>query len=596
MSRAAKALLKASLDGYKKYLWLSGFCVLVSVLAFYATPFVTSFTLDFVIVGDSSKIPDFLLRLLEAIGGRDYLLRHIYLCGAAILLFTLINCGFAYLRRQYNAYASEGMATQMQNVLYRRLQTVPYDYHKHISVGDIVQRCSSDVNTVRRFVGMQAMEIVRTAAMFITSLVIMFSIHPTMTLICMCVFPVLPVSSYVFFRRVQKRFQVTDEAEGALSAAVQENLTGVRVVRAFGQQRAQMDKFTALNWDYRDKATRLVHLLAVYWGLSDMIGYCQIGVALVAGVIFYNRGGFSLGNVTLFVMYTAMLTWPVRQLGRILSDMGKAGVSLNRLGEIMQTDPEAEPGLGLMTDMRKEIAFSNVSFHYEDGIDVLRDVNFMAKPGQVVGILGATGSGKSSLVQLMQRLYTATGGAITIGGVNVNDINGAHLRRNIGIVLQEPFLYSRSVLENIRMGAPHATEEEVINAAKAAAVHEDIMGFAQGYQTLVGERGVTLSGGQQQRIAIARALLQNAPILIFDDSMSAVDTETDTKIREALRNLNRNGIVFLISHRITTLCRADLILVLEEGAALQQGNHAELLAQDGPYKRIAQIQNFGGED
>ena len=595
MKISAKKLLHEAFRGYKKYLWLSGLCTVGAVFAFYATPFVTSFTLDYVIMGDSSKIPVFLLPLLTALGGRVYLLRHVFLCGGALLLFTLINSGFAYLRRRYSALAAEGMAKQMRDILYRRLQTAPYDYHKHISVGDIVQRCSSDVTMLRRFVDLQAMEIVRTLLMFATSLAIMFSIHVEMTLICMAVFPILPISSYVYFRYVQKLFTSTDEAEGALSAAIQENLTGVRVVRAFGQQRAEMDKFTALNKDYRDKATRLSHFLAFYWGISDAVGYCQIAAALIAGVLYYMKGGFSLGNVSLFIIYTAMLTWPVRQLGRILSDMGKAGVSLDRLGEIMETEPESEPGLALTADMHREIVFDKVSFHYEDGVDVLREVSFTAKPGQVVGILGATGSGKSSLVQLLQRLYPVTGGRIAIGDTDINDISSAHLRRNIGIVLQEPFLYSRSILENIRMAAPQASEDDVHATAQAAAVHEDIMGFAKGYDTLVGERGVTLSGGQQQRIAIARALLQKTPILIFDDSMSAVDTETDIKIRDALRQINREGIVFLISHRITTLCRADNILVLEDGAVTEQGTHAQLLERDGLYRRIAAIQNFGGE-
>jgi ATP-binding cassette, subfamily B, bacterial len=290
-----------------------------------------------------------------------------------------------------------------------------------------------------------------------------------------------------------------------------------------------------------------------------------------------------------------MLTWPVRQLGRILADMGKAAVSFGRLDDILSAPVESEPGKALKPDLSGNIVFDNVCFGYERYNDVLDGVSFTAKPGQTVAILGATGSGKTSLVQLLQRLYARTSGSITIGGADVNDIEHGHLRRNIGIVLQEPFLYSRTIMENIRICAPCAADEDVYCAARTASVHDVIESFEQGYETLVGERGVTLSGGQQQRVAIARTLMQNAPILIFDDSMSAVDSETDAAIRKSLFSLNRNGITFLISHRITTLREADNILVLEDGRITQQGTHRQLLRQQGLYRRIAEIQDAVSE-
>ena len=316
------------------------------------------------------------------------------------------------------------------------------------------------------------------------------------------------------------------------------------------------------------------------------------------GVIGVYRGTFTLGNVALFTTYVAMLTWPVRQLGRILADMGKAGVSLGRLDEILSAPVEQEPGKALAPSLSGDIVFDNVCFGYERYNDVLDGVSFTAKPGQTIAILGATGSGKTSLVQLLQRLYPRTAGSITIAGTDVNDIEHGHLRRNIGIVLQEPFLYSRTIMENIRICAPCSTKDDVYCAARTASVHDVIENFEQGYDTLVGERGVTLSGGQQQRVAIARTLMQNAPILIFDDSMSAVDSETDAAIRRSLLALNQDGITFLISHRITTLREADNILVLEDGRITQQGTHAQLIGQQGLYRRIAEIQDAvseGGE-
>ncbi len=579
------------LRGYRRYLVFAAVSVLLSTAFSYAVPYVTSFTLDYVIQGITTSTPAFLLPWIESIGGRAFFMRSLFVCGLALFLFTGMNCIFTFTRRQCIAYASEGMAMQLRNRLYRHLEDVPYDYHKHASTGDLVQRCTSDVDTVRRFVHLQLMEIVRTLVMFVFAAVVMFSVNVKMTLISLAFLPLLTVSSFIYFRYVQEYFTASDEAEGALSTMLQENLTGMRVVRAFGQQKSEIEKFTRLNSTFREKTYKLIRLLGFYWGLSDSVGYIQIGLSLCMGVIGVYQGTFTLGNVALFTTYVAMLTWPVRQLGRILADMGKAGVSLGRLDEILSAPVETEPGKALTPSLAGDIQFDSVCFGYDRYNDVLDGVSFTAKPGQTVAILGATGSGKTSLVHLLQRLYLRTGGTLTIAGTDVNDIEHGYLRRNIGIVLQEPFLYSRTIMENIRICSPCSTEEDVYCAARTASVHEVIESFEQGYGTLVGERGVTLSGGQQQRVAIARTLMQNAPILIFDDSMSAVDSETDAAIRRSLLLLNRDGITFLISHRITTLREADNILVLEDGRITQQGTHAELIHQEGLYRRIAEIQD-----
>ena len=584
-------LIGELMQGYRHNIVFATISVLLSTAFSYAVPYVTSFTLDYVIQGVTTSTPKFLLPIVESLGGREYFIRNLFICGIALLLFTGLNCLFTFTRRQNIAYASEGMATKLRNRLYRHLEDVPYDYHKHASTGDLVQRCTSDVDTVRRFVHLQLMEIVRTLVMFVLAAIVMFSVNVKMTLISLAFLPFLTVGSFIYFKYVQEYFTGSDEAEGALSTMLQENLTGVRVVRAFGQQKSEIDKFTKLNSTYREKTYKLIKLLGFYWGLSDSVGYIQIGLSLCMGVIGVYHGTFTLGNVALFTTYVAMLTWPVRQLGRILADMGKAGVSLGRLDEILSSPVEKEPGKALEPDLTGDIVFDNVCFGYERYNDVLDGVSFTAKPGQTIAILGATGSGKTSLVQLLQRLYVRTAGSITIAGTDVNDIEHGHLRQNIGIVLQEPFLYSRTIMENIRICAPCSTEEDVYFAARTASVHEVIENFEQGYDTLVGERGVTLSGGQQQRVAIARTLMQNAPILIFDDSMSAVDSETDAAIRRSLLALNQDGITFLISHRITTLREADKILVLEDGRITQQGTHGELIRQEGLYRRIAEIQD-----
>lgn len=446
-------LVRELLSGYRRYIVFASISVLLSTAFSYAVPYVTSFTLDYVIQGITTSTPKFLLPWIESLGGRAYFTRSLFVCGLALFVFTALNCIFTFTRRQNIAYASEGMAMKLRNRLYRHLEDVPYDYHKHASTGDLVQRCTSDVDTVRRFVHLQLMEIVRTLVMFVLAAIVMFSVNVKMTLISLAFLPFLTISSFVYFRYVQEYFTGSDEAEGALSTMLQENLTGVRVVRAFGQQKSEIEKFTKLNSTYREKTYKLIKLLGFYWGLSDCVGYIQIGLSLCMGVIGVYRGTFTLGNVALFTTYVAMLTWPVRQLGRILADMGKAGVSLGRLDEILSAPVEQEPGKSLAPSLSGDIVFDNVCFGYERYNDVLDGVSFTAKPGQTIAILGATGSGKTSLVQLLQRLYPRTAGSITIAGTDVNDIEHGHLRRNIGIVLQEPFLYSRTIMENIPASA-----------------------------------------------------------------------------------------------------------------------------------------------
>lgn len=578
------------ISGCRRYFLYTILATLLAALFAYLSPLVVSFTVDSIVGGKEMNLPGWLQGWIEGVGGREYLAAHLWLPALAVLLVQGLNGVCAYARGRCSAMGGEGTAKALRDALYRRLVRAPYAWHKASSTGDLVQRCTSDVETVRRFLQMQMMEVVRTIVMALVALSIMWPIHRQLTLLACSLLPLLIIFSFFYSRWVQKLFLAADEAEGAMTTALQENLTGMRVVRTFARQNEELEKFTGLNQDYRRKNLRLNNVMGVYWGSSDVMGYLQIALVMLAGVYLAVQGDVSLGTVMLFSTYSSMLTFPMRQLGRILADLVKADVSLKRLDEILTAPQEDEPGKALTPPIHGEVAFRDVSFAYPDGGEILHHVDFTVEPGQTIGILGSTGSGKSTLVHLLQRLYAPTGGQILIDGVDVQDIRQDYLRRHVGIVLQEPFLFSRTIGENIALGDPSAGEAERFDAARTACIHDVIEGFAEGYDTMVGERGVTLSGGQKQRVAIARMLVQKTPICIFDDSLSAVDAETDAAIREAL--LQRDtGTTILISHRISTLRGADSILVLENGRIIQRGTHEELAAREGLYRRICAIQN-----
>jgi ATP-binding cassette subfamily B protein len=403
--------------------------------------------------------------------------------------------------------------------------------------------------------------------------------------------PFIFAFAVIFFIKVKAAFKASDESEGRLSTVLQENLSGVRVVRAFARQKYEIDKFDEKNVEYRNLTYRLIRLLAWYWSVSDFLSLIQIIAVTVLGTYWAATGIITLGTLLAFSTYVGMLLWPVRQLGRVLTDMGKALVSIERIQEILDEPIEDLDEGDSLEKIKGNIEFENVSFYYEKGKSILDNVSFKVKQGQTVAILGPTGSGKSTLVGLLPRLYDNQEGSIKIDGIDVKKISKRVLRENIGIVLQEPFLFSKTLKDNIRLATSETEEKEIFKAAKVASVHDVIKSFDDGYETAVGEKGVTLSGGQKQRVAIARTIINGSPILIFDDSLSAVDTETDAAIRKRLKKLENKATTFIISHRLITLAEADIILVLDEGKIVQQGTHLDLIEQEGLYKRVWSIQN-----
>jgi ATP-binding cassette subfamily B protein len=576
--------------------------MVVGVLIGFVNPLLLAGTIDALVNAADNKLnamidlPAPLDAWFMARGGIPYLMNHLWIIAAILIALYAFGSIFQYLRGRWTAQASEQFAKSLRDRLYSHLQRLSYGYHVKAQTGDLIQRCTSDVDTIRGFLSSELVEIFRAIVMVVVAVVLLLRINVRMTLYSMILVPPLFVFAFAFFNLVRKYFKIADESEGKLSAVLQENLTGVRVVRAFGRASFEDDKFNRANDDLYGKSMKLIHLLSIYWGGSDLLSLLQTGITVVAGVLIIvaSPEQLSIGEMVVFISYISMLLWPIRQLGRILSDLGKAMVSFGRVSEILNTPPETDAPDAADYPIDRDVEFRHVGFNYDDGQVILKDINLTVKQGQTVAILGATGSGKSTMMHLLQRLYDVTQGEILIGGVNINSIRKEYLRSHVGLVLQEPFLYSRSVKNNIGIASRNSTDDMVFSAAQIACAHDFIQGFEKGYDTMVGERGVTLSGGQKQRVAIARTLLKQNDILIFDDSLSAVDTETDRAIRDALfqerADGTRHATTFIISHRLTTLAEADVIAVMQHGEIVQLGSHRELIAQQGLYRRIYKIQ------
>ncbi len=585
------ALMSLVAENWWSFL-LSFIATVMVVIIGFLTPLMLSEIVDSILGDSPFTMPDFLLQPIEALGGRDFLRANLWIPALALILINVVNGVFTFIKGRYSAVASENIAQTLRNQLYSHLQHLPFAYHVKAQAGELIQRCTSDVDTIRRFLAVQVMQVVNAVLMIVIAMVILLQRSVPITLYSLILVPPLFCFASWFFNRVHKSFEIADEADGVMNAVLQENLSGVRVVRAFGQQQREVEKFDKVNDDLRAKNLHLNMLLSVYWGGGDTLSMLQTLLTLVVCTIYACRGDITVGTMIVFNSTLSMLLFPIRQLGRTLSDAGKAMVSMKRIQAILHEEPEPDEPNALKPDLHGDIVFDHVSFAYpDDNLPVLRDLTFTIPAGSTAAVLGGTGSGKSTMMYLLQRLYTPTSGKITIGGVDIQQIDRTYLREHVGLILQEPFLYSKSIRENVGITRSKQEETLILHAADIASASGFIAKADKGWDTVVGERGVTLSGGQKQRIAIARTLLKDNNILIFDDSLSAVDTETDAQIRAALRHEQQDITTLIISHRVTTLSQADLILVLEDGRITQQGTHAALCNQPGLYQRINHIQN-----
>ena len=592
-------LILRFLKGSKAFFIICMLCAALSALADMVTPQIIRVTVDHILgAAPAETLSPAVRSLLDAFGGAEVLRDRLWIMALAVVAVAIVKVAAQYGFRVTNVRGGETLVKTMRDTLYRHIERLPFQWHMQHHTGDIIQRCTSDIETTRNFISEQLTSLIRILIMLVMSMVFMLGMNVPLTLIAMLPLPVIVWYSVFFHHKFRKGFEECDENEGKLSAMVQENLTGVRVVRAFGRERYERDRFGAQNEYYTSLWVKLGRLMAFFWSSADILSGVQIMLVVVFGVLYCLRGDMTSGEFIAFVSYNGMLVWPVRQLGRMISEMSKAGVGIDRIGYIMDAEEEQDLPGASEPPLDGDIRFEHVSFAYEGCPEMLHDIDLTIPAGSTLGILGGTGSGKSTLMYLLDRLYPLPEGSgrITVGGVDIRNIKLDHLRRNIGIVLQEPFLFSRTLRENLAITSPDLSEEELHSAARTACLEETVAGFSKGYDTFVGERGVTLSGGQKQRAAIARMLTRRTPIMIFDDSLSAVDTETDAKIRSALEKRFGSATIILISHRITTLSKADRVLVLDHGAVAQFGTPKELSAQPGLYRQIEAIQSSVPED
>jgi ATP-binding cassette subfamily B protein len=572
--------------------YLGALCLLaLATLALYATPQVTKGVIDGILLPATPEgAPWYVLafaQLKASLGVNKSLL----LAAGIMTVLAVVALALMYLKGRISAIACEQIIRGLRQRVYNHLQHLPASYHDKAQTGDLVQRCTSDVETVRGFYNSQLTEIARAAVLLGVGLPLMFLTDWRLALVAIALLPPIVYFSFFFFGRVQGSFKAMDEAEGAMTAVLQENLTGIRVVRAFARQQFETDRFAEKNRTHQFLNYKMMKIMALYWATSDLMGFAQMALVLLSGAYMVFTDRISVGTMVLFIAYLQLYLWPVRHAGRTLTDLGKSMVAVGRIAEILDVPRESEAAepVALPSPTRGHIRIQNLSFAH-GAKTVLDDISLDIPAGSTIALLGPSGSGKSTLVQLLLRLYDYDRGSITLDGVEISNLPRAVVRKQFGVVMQEPFLFGKSVKDNIRLGRFDAPDADIIDCATASAVHEAIMGFGQQYETIVGERGVTLSGGQRQRVAIARALLRDAPIVILDDALSAVDTHTESNILAALKRRAGKHTTLLIAHRLSTLQHADQIAVLEHGKITQLGTHDQLVNRPGLYRKLWNIQ------
>ncbi len=578
----------------KKWYYL-GAVATVGLASFfmYLVPTIGKIVIDRVLTEPRVTEDDFAQHLIHLAGGPDQLVNQLWLAGIAIVLVTIASGILMYAKDYLSSRACESTAQHLRDHLYHHLHHLTQRYLQNTESGDILQRCTSDIDTLREFLTVQVMNIGRTLILLSIVIPLMFLQHVGMTLMALMLVPIVLFSAHRFFFRVRDFFQRVDEAEGELTTIVQENLTGIRVVRAFARQDHECAKFDEKNAHYSDMNYQLICMFADFWAFSDLLCLAQSAIVLFGGGWLASQGVITVGTYFAFIGYTTMVIFPIRQLGKELSEAGKATVAITRIQEILEAPEETEQveATALPARLTGRIEFDRVRFGYDPGKPVIKDLSFSIEAGETIAIVGPTGAGKSTLIQLLMRLHDYESGAIRLDGEEITRMARKSLRGQIGSLLQEPFLFSRSLKENIKFSDLAASDDAMVSASSAAAVHHTIENFRDGYETVIGERGVSLSGGQKQRVTLARTLLKEQPILVLDDTLSAVDTGTEQEIIQALQRKKGQQTLLIITHRISVCQKVDRILVIQGGRVTQQGTHRALINQPGFYQELWEIQS-----
>ncbi|MDD3382685.1 MAG: ABC transporter ATP-binding protein [Bacilli bacterium] len=581
--------------------WVRSYWFLVLIIALLTifTPITYSYVpqfikylMDFIlnsstpIIEGDINLPSFLLDIFSNFSG----FTAIWILGLALIIYLIFRGVIIFFNGYFKGVYSENIAKDVRTSLFAHIQDLPYSYHNKLDTGDLIQRCTSDVETIRGFLSVQMPELLFVIASLSAGVYQMALIDVRIMLVTLVTVPINFVTSVIYFRYIYKEFTISEENEAKMISVLQENVNGVRVVKAFAREPYAINRFEEESRKFTQSSEKINNAMATFWGFSDFITIGQYALTVIVSVYFAKAGIISIGDIIACLMYVGMLVYPIKRLGRIIGDFSKTIVATKRVEEILGEPTEYANDGKLTPVVTGDISFENVSFKFDDTKEhLLNNVNFEIKSGETIAIVGKTGAGKSTIVNILVRMYDYFG-SIKLDGVELREIKKKWVRENVGIILQDPFIYGKTVMENIRIGNPALDNKAVFNAAQIASLHNDVVNFTEGYNTLVGEKGVTLSGGQKQRLAIARMLVLNKPIMIFDDSLSAVDTRTDLNIRNALKMREKQLTSIIITHRITTALQADKIMVLEDGRITNIGTHEELVKKEGLYKTLWSIQ------
>ncbi len=572
-----------ALKHLNKYFYKYRYRLIIGVIITIVSKIFVLFTPRF--VGDSINIISDKLdgKISYEVFKTDLITNILLIIGAAIIAGI-----FTFLMRQTIINVSRYIEYDLKNEIYQHYQVLSLNFYKSNRTGDLMNRISEDVSKVRMYVGPALMYTINTITLFTVAIIYMVNTAPKLTLYTLLPLPILSVSIYKLSRLINKRSTIVQQSLSTLSTYAQETFSGISVIKSYGIEPKTNDEFEGLSAENRQKQINLTKVQALFFPLMILlIGISNLIVIYVGGMQYMNGEIENIGTIAEFIIYVNMLTWPVATVGWVTSLVQQAEASQERINEFLKTEPDIQNKVHELTPIKGDIEFKNVSFVYPDtNIEALKDVSFTLKSGETLAILGKTGSGKSTILDLIGRLYDVDNGNILIDNTKISDLNLYSLRESIGYVPQDAFLFSDTIKNNIKFGKEDATDEEVIDAAKDAKVHKNIIGFSKGYDTVLGERGITLSGGQKQRVSIARAIIKKPEILLFDDCLSAVDTETEEKILKNLVRLTKNKTTIIVSHRVSSAKNADQIIVLEDGKITQTGNHENLINIDGYYKEL----------